>query len=379
MLLGWSLAWAGEETPVRGDKGERAWLAAPLLSYDSNLGLGGGAYGEYVEGDPTGTLPFQWRVAAQIFLTNGGYNHPYIEADFPAFLGTKLRWVVGAHYYGWTQAPYYGVGNDTRVSADAAEDAYWYDQDRWLLQNALRWRFRPSWQLYGIADVSAESALPYADTAFERDQPGGLTGRYVLLSAGILRDTRSDEIDPYDGSFLELALRGSHPWLGSDWTVGGVYAGASGWRLLGERTVMAGRALFDARTPGEALFQQSFLGGLNRPAVGGRMILRGLSEQRLRGDMVAGAQGELRFTFAQWQIRNTATRWALSPFMDVAQVWVWDEPLTADPHLTGGLGLRIVLNGLLVLRADTALAMERYEDGSAQPQVQFYALSDHPF
>jgi len=378
MLLG-SLVWASDESPDRGAKGERAWLAAPLLSYDSNLGLGGGAYGEYVDGDPTGELPFQWRVASQIFFTNGGYNHPYLEADFPAFLGTRLRWVVGAHYYGWTQAPYFGVGNDTRLSEDAAEDMYWYDQDRWLLQNALRWRFHDDWQLYGIADVSSESAQAYDDTAFAAALPGGAQGRYVLLSAGLLRDTRSDEIDPYDGSLLEFAVRGSHPWIGSDWTVGGVYAGASGWRLLGERTVLAGRALFDARTPGEALFQQSFLGGLDRTPVGGRRLLRGLAEQRLRGDVATGLQGEIRMTFAQAQLRKTDTRWMVCPFVDVAQVWVWDEPFVVDPHLTGGVGLRVLLNGLLLLRADTGIAMERYADGESQAQVQFYVLSDHPF
>lgn len=370
---------AADEPPARGEKGERAWLAAPLFSYDSNLGLGGGAYGEYVAGDPTGERPFRYRVASQIFFTNGGYNHPYIEADVPGIFGTRLRWEVGAHYYGWTQAPYFGAGNDTRLSDDAPEDYYWYDLRRWLLQTALRWSIDDDWQLYGLTDVSADAAVPYSGSLLEAQVPAGEIGRYVLLSAGVLRDTRSDEIDPFDGSRLELALRGSHPWIGSHWSVAGAYASASGWRLLGERTVLTGRALVDARTPGDPFFMQAFMGGLDRPPVGGRYLMRGLAEQRLRGDLVAGLQGEARVTFAQWQIRQTATRWMICPFMDMGQVWMWGGPAALDPHLTGGAGLRILLNGLLVLRADTGLAIERYDDGSRRPQVQFYVLGEHPF
>jgi hypothetical protein len=367
------------EGPTRGVQGEKAWLATPLVSYDSNLKFGLGAYGEYVKADPSGERPFLFKFAGQAFATTGGFIHPYLRLDLPGLGGTKWRWAHVSHYYRWTQAPYYGLGNDTRRLLDEPEDYNWYDQTRLWFYNALRYPLSEDWSLYAILDLEWSRFTVYEGSRLEEDLPAGVEGgRYVRLALGGFRDTRSDEIDPWDGHVLELSVRGAHPWIGSTFTTGGAYLGLSGWRLAGSRAVLVGRALADVALPGEPFHKASYLGGLSWGVVGGRWILRGLAEERLRGDGTAALQGEVRVSFAEHTVRKTHVRWMAVPFADLGQVWLWDDP-ALDPRLTGGLGVRWVLNGLLVLRADTALAFERYEDGSTRPQVQFYVLGDHPF
>ena len=95
--------------------------------------------------------------------------------------------------------------------------------------------------------------------------------------------------------------------------------------------------------------------------VGGRYLLRGLPEERLRADAVAGSQLELRFRFANLTLfRKVGLGLALVPFVDAAQVATWENEVSPfDPHVTGGGGLRININDLLILRADVGVGVER--------------------
>ena len=374
------LALAAAEDLARGEKGERAWLATPLIAYDSNLGAGAGAYGEYVRGDPPDGLPFRWKVALQLFATTGGYRHPYLKGDVPGVGGTGLRLGGKIGWKGWSEAPWYGLGNDSRLDPAWDETTTWWHMDRLESQLTARVDLGETWRVEGGVDVTGEGVAVYPDSLLEQDLPAGVTGgRFVLVRTGVRHDTRSDEIDPWDGHLFELALRGAGPWTGSELDEYGAFAALSGWRLFGERTVLTGRVLTDVAAPDAPFWRMSELGGFTRGVVGGRWLLRGLAEHRLSGDVVGAAQGEARVSAFTWTIRETHTRWLVCPFVDVGQVWLWDDAPVVDPHVTGGAGLRIVLNGLLVLRADAGVARERLVGDERAWQPQVYVLGDHPF
>jgi hypothetical protein len=375
-----------EDSEDSEDKGF-AIMAAPIASYDTTLKTGIGAFGQLVVSDPTGVQPFRISIAAQAFATFARFQDHYVRWDLPGLAGTKLRWDAQVRYQAWAYAPYFGEGNDTelRDEDDVGEEFYTWDSHRAMVRTNLRRPLGESpWDIYGSAVVADQQVEYEEDSFLARDAPTGLAGGLLnQLGIGFFRDTRTDEIDPYDGSAIDLQFRGSHPWAGSDFQFSGIHASWRGWARPIPRIVLASRLLVDARRGDEPFFTQAWLGGLTRGVVGGRFFLRGLSEERLRGDGVAGAQGELRWTFWTPTIFKTMDlRWMLVPFVDTARIWRWTEgsDATLDPHMTGGAGLRCNIKQLLIVRADVGYAVDRYRDGSTRrDQVQFYFLSEHPF
>ena len=69
----------------------------------------------------------------------------------------------------------------------------------------------------------------------------------------------------------------------------------------------------------------------------------------------------------------------LVPFVDVGRVW---DPGEQDPlhhlHMTAGLGARVDVRQLAVLRADVGVGIEEYTSGR-QAILQVYVLAEHPF
>ena len=114
--------------------------------------------------------------------------------------------------------------------------------------------------------------------------------------------------------------------------------------------------------------------------MGGRWTLRGLPEERLRGDGVALTQHELRVTVIEHTVRGAPWAWSLVPFVDVGQVWLWDAPPPETLAVGAGLGVRLVAKELLVLRVDVARSVDTYAEApTRRPSTQVLVLSEHPF
>lgn len=362
-----------------------AAIAAPLVAYDSNLLLGFGGFGQIVWSDPTGEEPFRASVGAQIYVTTGGFQDHFIRWDVPRAFGSRFRWDAWVRMLTWSRAPYFGIGASTPrlPDTDVDDTFYLWNSERYFLRTNLRRPIGESpWDAYGTLIVAIQRVGTYPNSLLQQQKPEGLDGGLLsVVGLGGFRDTRTDEIDPFDGSAVDLQLRASGPWVGSDSQWWGAHASWRGWWSPKDGVVLAARAMLDGMFGDPPFYQQSYLGGLRRGSMGGRFFLRGLVEERLRADGVAGLQGELRWRFWRTTVFKTVDLgFQLVPFVDSAQAWTLDGETEPQPWVTAGTGLRINIKQLLILRADAGLAWERYTVAPEQrPQLQVYILAEHPF
>ncbi|MCP4919054.1 MAG: BamA/TamA family outer membrane protein [Proteobacteria bacterium] len=383
-LLATMLALAEDVAEAVPEPDGRGWAAyaLPLLSYDSNLLLGYGGFGQVVIEDPTGEAPYRASVELQLYWTTGGYKNHYVRFDLPNLAGSKFRWRVESRRISWTRAPYYGVGSD-RPREDGLPAAYdLYCQERWLVKTQLRYEIVNDLEVLFMADWHREVVDTYPNSRLAEDEPLGFEGGdYSWVALGVVHDTRTEEIDPYDGYALDGSVRLAHPLLGSDFQVWGVNLRARGWRRVHERVVLAGQVMGDVRFGDEPFFNQAYAGGMGYGVVGGRWILKGLAEERYRGDGMVFLMPELRWTFWTPTFRKMDMRWMAVPFVDMARIWAWGDPWTGlDPKVTGGAGLRINFKDLIVLRADFGVGFDEYaQDPTQRLDKQVYVLSEHPF
>ncbi len=361
---------------------DRAAYAVPLLSYDSNLLLGYGAYGQVVQGDPSGERPYVASVDAQFYRTTGGYRNHFLRFDLPGLADSRFRLGARARYIRWDQAPYYGVGASAPRPLEGGEEV-WYRQQRLLLKTTLRVELVGDTELLFQYDIRRERVEPYPGSVLEQQQPEGIQGgRYAWAGLGVVIDKTNSEVNPTSGDAFDANVRLAHPLLGSDWTVPGVNAR---WRHYQDvvdgpmSAVLATHLMLDMRWGDEPFFNQAYTGGIGRGVVGGRWLLKGLAEERYRVDNMAFANAELRLTVWSPTLRNAPTQWMLVPFVDTARLWMWEDP-AATPwlHATGGVGLRINIKDLLVFRVDVGYARDETVEGR-RGQVQTYVLSEHPF
>ncbi len=368
---------------------EASWvgIAVPLVAYDTNLGVGGGAYGQIVVADPTGARPYRASVDAQTYLTTTGFQDHYVGWDLPGAFGSTLRWDMRLRYQSWSQAPYYGQGNHTPRSEPADVPERWnlWQSKRPFAMTHLRIPIAQSpVEIYVGGLFSSVSVTAAPNSLLNTTQPTGIDGGTVsALTVGLFRDTRTDEIDPEDGTAIDIATRATLPAPLSDYHFVGGHTSFRGWWAPIDWMVLAGHAMVDARTTGEPFYDQAYFGGLQRTGIGGRYLLRGLAEERLRGDGVVAAQAETRFRLGSFRaLKKFTLGWTLAAFSDIGRVWTWspEVPHRQSPYVTTGSGLRINLNSLLIVRADVAVGWEHYAASPEhRPQVQLYMLAAQPF
>lgn len=395
MLLALLSLAGAESLPERADPGEAEEQASPsepearpvggyvlpLISYDSNLLLGLGGAGLLRVRDATGEQPFLVSVSAQYYWTTGGYRNHYLLVDWPGVFGSRVRIYTELRFIRWSVAPYYGLGNDAPIQADVA-GWHVYDQKRESWRTDVRVALSGPLEAFGSYSIQREQVDAAPTSQLALDRPVGIDGgRYAWLQLGMALDTRDNEIDPNQGWFIDASARASHRAVGSQFDVLGLHVKARHWQPLHPRVIWAHNSLVDWRWGDEPFFNQPFLGGLGRASLGGRRILRGLGEERFRGDGVVVVQEELRVTVWTPQTKRLRFEFQVVPFVDVGRVFLAEQvdPLT-HWHPTVGAGLRMNANELVVLRADVGVGFEEFVGVQGRtPQVQVYILSDHPF
>ncbi|MCO4771937.1 MAG: hypothetical protein KDA24_18040 [Deltaproteobacteria bacterium] len=364
----------------------------PGAAYDSNLGFGFGVVGDVARFHPDYD-PYKARLSAQIFLYLGPrpaggvrvtYQHHYVKLDLPQLANDRLRLRFTLRYRSQINVGYYGMGNaapDTRPwetidreldpegwAAARQYNEYSFIKPEFSAESLYRiagpvsayGAFRMWWTWVDVVDQSklAED-LASPDENLTRFLVGAQRHGVVEGTAGLIYDTRDNEIAPNTGMFHELAVRGG-PTLEMPGGYGGLHLQARFFgSLLDDWIVVAGRVMADA------LFGQPPFLELSRYAgqwpdygPGGAVSIRGVPLQRYHGKIKLIGNFELRTKLLRFNLFKRPLEAGLIAFFDTGRVWAdWTPQPTLDGEALGlavgvGGGLRIQWGGTFMVRAD---------------------------
>ncbi|MBX5481941.1 MAG: BamA/TamA family outer membrane protein [Myxococcaceae bacterium] len=364
---------AAREQAQRSDRRQLDALGVPLISYNSDLGVGFGAVGGGYYYSP-GYTPYRHALAAQIFLTTRGIQNHWLRYDGPNLIG-KLRVEVRAEYRRELYAPFYGIGNEsvalpkleTRGGADQNNSYDYFFPGGWVRVRGRPWKQHPQFEVWGGYGYHWIRIDQYAGSALTLTNPLGVKGgNNGQIFVGALWDTRDNETDPSRGSIQEIALRGAAGPTVSDYTWAGLTLVDRHFFSLGTpKLIFAQRVMFDALKGAAPFFEWSQFGGLTGgEGIGGMSSVRGVLRNRFQGKVKLVSNSELRWYPIEFKLFHETTRVGGLLFFDAGRVWhegVDDGPFWRW-HPGIGAGLRLVRRAA-VLRADFGFSTETWDPG----------------
>ena len=391
----------------------------PLVSFDPNVGLGGGVRANYFyNGDRSDRrfayTPYLYRVFLQGFVTSGGLQFHWLDFDAPAIGNTPYRVRAQAIFARNIAQHFFELGSDAMgdLSFPGASRSYsrWADYERdlrmrrsdgstfarynqidllrpMLLMSVERTylggRLRPllglgfsytrvrdySGQEVDATDVdgSEVSALMessrFSDACSEGLQ-GCAGGFDNWIRTGISFDTRDFEPDPNSGVYADAALDFSTRALGSEYDyVRFLLAARYYYSPFPELAdlVLAGRATFQVQSRGVPFFSLDFLPYTEdfKNGLGGLRTLRGFRQNRFVGPVLAMLNVELRWTFHHFNLWGQRFGLIAVPFVDTGRVFDSTSELSFQDWRRGqGLGLRMSWNLATIVSVDYGFSSE---------------------
>jgi len=257
---------------------------------------------------------------------------------------------------------YYGLGNDTQYSNDSLTTAgpYYYRVSRTYLAARVTVQRRLVGPLRVLAGGSLERSnfrpLP-GPSVFRRDLAAGSVDPATVpftdkvVRAGVLFDSRDNELDPTAGVYAE-ALFAS----GTGYTRTTAQARVQVHPL--NRLVLAGRFGVEGMGGSPPLAAQQLMESSERPfvAVGGYRSLRGYYDGRFvgRGKLIGGAEARYVVFALPSAAQLKIVELKLVAFYDAGRVFGPGEAVqltTRGLHHSGGgeVALRFLRNSLLVV------------------------------
>lgn len=395
-------------------KNERGYVTGlPLVSYSTDIGLGGGARAYYywngTRDDPRfSQTPYLHRVFLQAFASTRGLQFHWLDYDAPRLFGSPYR-VRSQLIFGRNiNSNYFGLGDAALAplgfpGAAGTFDSYAeyteaqrrivdgvaytkYDQyelirpvfvasvERLLLDDKVRLLAGYGFTYAVIRDYTGKPVdavdaggrdveAPSAPTRLATDCDAGRLvgcdgGREGFLRLGISYDTRDFEPDPNSGVFADVALDAATVALGSEYDYLRLLGAVRGyWSPAPRRTdlVVAARALLQFQTAGTPFFSLDSLPFTEdfRNGLGGHRTLRGYRQNRFVGRTMAAATAEVRWTFARFVLAGQKLALLAVPFFDVGRSFDHAGALTfADWRPSYGGALRISWNLATIITAD---------------------------
>jgi len=367
----------------------------PLVGYDTNTGAGLGVGAHYtITGSRSDSLfaytPYRHRFYAQTYFTTGGYQQHILSydgfyvGDSPYRLRAVLTYErnIAANYFGTgtsalADLSYRGRSYSTYDAAVAAAGQNYYrftyerPQGQVLLERTFfGGRVRA---LYGV-NVQYESVATYgATTKLGADCAAAIVsgcegGWNNTLRAGISYDTRDFDPDPNSGIFVDSTGAWSAKGFGS-------YANYVRWTTAARAyvsplpdltdLVLAGRVFYSIQSAAVPFFTMNTLamaGGTDdftdQTGLGGERTLRGYRQDRFIGVVEAGANVEVRWTFAKFPVLRQHFSLQVAPFVDSGRVFDQVGLSLDDWKVAGGAGLRIGWNRSTIIMLDYGISPE---------------------
>ena len=384
---------------VETDKEGLSFGAFPILGYDAlngwQFGLRTAGYdfghkGEYP--NPRQTL------YAEASWTLKGSQYYVLSYD-NRFLIPTVRFTFTARFTDEKAGDFYGFGGYESWYDASLPDAYYrigrkvpygkLDFTGRIAKN-FYWKFGYHFRYFILNEYehSSLSAVPYGKTLFswyksmgfiEGDEfKGGMTSAW---RAGLSYDSRDAENDPVRGVWADAFMEWAPKWMGTNKPYGRYYAVLRQYiPLSGDRLVFAYRANvqgFIGKPAFYVLPYESVLGpGWDQDGFGGYYTVRGVMRNRIQGQSLCYFNTEFRWKFLTTSVLGQDLTFVANAFFDGGRVLKNYTDVSADPatwkipvaegkfpeqltkggkegfHLSGGAGLRVVLNRNFVVSLD---------------------------
>ncbi|HKN69132.1 MAG TPA: BamA/TamA family outer membrane protein [Gemmatimonadaceae bacterium] len=345
----------------------------PALNFDADEGFGIGAALElYNYG--SGVLPYRFTVQPTLLITSEGRRDLTVFFDGPALLGDGWRMTAFAGSERQLAQPYYGVGNATPYDPqlERAPNSYFYRFGRARLRASTDFQRRigrSSGRVLLGAGVSRSTfdITPYdSGTTLLASQTGGLTppaSRTNYLRAGLLWDTRDQEIGPHRGTWAEAIVQRVDRKLGATedftrWTTTiRQYVPVSSRVVFAQRIIaqgIEGEPPFDELATIQSSFKQ-------QEGLGGSGSIRGIPKDRYIGKALFLSNSELRWRAVDFGLFGRSSFLALSGFADAGRVWTdrFDaSTMFSDLHVGYGGGVRLGFGPSFIVATDVGHSSE---------------------
>jgi outer membrane protein assembly factor BamA len=379
-----STAAADDPTPVmRYD-----WFVVPMMAYNSDNGVGFGARVEVARREP-GYQPFRAAYMAQGYASLRSYHHHMLRYDRIGLGSDRLRLTVNGVYRQWGNDGYWGIGNATTRERqyvgdfdddDPRGERYEYSLVQPFLHVTLRVGLgsRPAagtrrpWAIFTSFNGKWSDVSAHRDSLLAEDQPWGVEGGLdLLVTAGLLYDTRRPEADPQRGIFAEVSLSGSIPNSSGSAALFALHGAARAYHALLPWMVAAGRVMVEAMFGRVPFYEMvHWHGSVPIAGFGGFDAVRGVPFGRWRAPHRAVASVELRLRLARITVFRRSLALQLGLFTDAGIVWGAGEDPGAEAqfplHVTGGAGLRLVFAETFVGRFDTGFGNDPIREASGE-------------
>lgn len=271
----------------------------PVLAYNSDLGLMGGAiYNRYNrKGD---IEPFKYHWQASAIASTRGYVEFLAQYETVETGGLPLRSRINTEVLRIFEKHYFGIGNETSFSGDLWDsDHYFYELRKYKLAYKGRWPLvrKDEEKLDGLVLAGISYQKPYSrgdSTLFTLQQPQGSGGGWLnYIGTGLEYDSRNNENDPRSGNHLIVQAKSALSLLGSNYPHTDLKVDISNYLSfnLGFTWTLANRLLYRHSFGNIAFWQY--------PSLGTGDQMRGYPEDRFLGDAIVTHSIELRTWFLQ--------------------------------------------------------------------------------
>ena len=303
--------------------------------------------------------------------------------------GGRLRLELRPSFTRETNQRYYGLGNASRAPADDVPARDFFTRQHPALLARARLQLHEHLHLV-LGTLVAHNVVTYGPASnLARDLATGSprvrsllavdTWFWLhLLEAGLLLDTRDDEIEPSRGQLHSLKVRVA-PWANRYAPFRYLQVNATArafhapWR---DRLVLAGRLIADVQVGDVPFFELARYDEAS--ALGGANGVRGIPSDRYHGKRKLFGNLEARARLWRFEVLSSPYTLGATGFADAGRLWADVRPAPEldgpSPGLKYGLGggLRLRKGETFVLRADLAWSPDARPFG-------FYFLAGHIF
>lgn len=327
----------------------------PIIGGNSDIGFQFGAAGTLTRFE-NGSKPYRWNMdmllTASVKSGTGGTEiaqQSYLwQWDLPNMgENGRLRLIPLIYYQRTVNQGFFGVGNATPGNDPRAANGrnYQFIDNEVRARQLARWSIGGPWQLVGVLTFRGESPTAYEGSELARDAANGQVRGLQRLgiavpAAGVIYDTRDNEIFPHKGMFHQVGLRYAQGLpVDADVQYGAFSASLAGYAPIGKNIVFASRVITDLQF-GNVPFYDLYNGGpfATYDLPGGPSGIRGVPSGRYAGRVKIVGNVELRTLLVDFRVLTQKFRLGGAAFFDTGRVWT-DYTFT-NPADGTGIGLK---------------------------------------